>query len=71
MDIDKLKEMLVELEEQEHGVIFESAHTIGEIVGRKAQTADLILKLEEDRKVVESNGKPVETTARNPQTEKR
>lgn len=74
MDIDKLKEMLVDLEEKEHGVIFESAHALGEIVGRKAQTADLIRKLEEDRierKVVEIGGKPVETTARNPKPEKR
>lgn len=63
--------MLKELEEQEHGVIFESAHALGEIVGRKVQIADLIRKFAEDRKVVEIAGKPVETTARKPTTEKR
>ena len=71
MDIDKLKEMLKNLEEQEHGTIFEAAHSLGEIVGRKAQTADLIRKLEEDRKVVDIAGKSVETAAREPKPEKR
>ena len=38
--------------------------------GRGAVLA-LIRKLEEDRKVVVINGKPVETTARNPKPETR
>ena len=71
MDIDGLKEMLKNLEEQEHGTIFEAAHSLGEIVGRKAQTADLIRKLEEDRVTVDIAGKPVETAARKPNSEKR
>ena len=29
MDIDDLKEMLRNLEEQEHGTIFEAAHALG------------------------------------------
>ena len=66
MDIDDLKEMLRNLEEQEHGTIFEAAHALGEVIGRKAQTADLIRKLEEDRKVVEIAGKPVETASKDP-----
>ena len=38
--------------------------------GRGAVLA-LIRKLEEDRKVVEINGMPIETAARNPKPEKR
>ena len=71
MDIDNLKEMLKNLEEQEHSTIFEAAHALGEVIGRKAQTADLIRKLEEDRKVVEIAGTPVETAAKGNKTEKR
>ena len=69
--LDELKQLAKELEEQEHGTIFEAAHALGEIVGRKAQTADLIRKLEEDRKVVEIAGKPVETAAKGNKAEKR
>ena len=69
--LDELKQLAQELEEKEHGVIFEAAHALGEIVGRKAQTADLIRKLEEDRKVVEIAGTPVETAAKGNKAEKR
>ena len=71
MNIDDLKKQLQELDEKEHGTIFEAAHALGEIVGRKNQTADLIRKLEEDRKVVDIGGKSVETASRNPKPEKR
>ena len=69
--LDELKQLAQELEEKEHGVIFEAAHALGEIIGRKAQTLDLIRKLEEDRKVVEVAGKPVETASKDPKPEKR
>jgi hypothetical protein len=69
--IDELKAMIPGLEENEREAVFAGAHSIGEAVGRKLQTLDLIRKLEEDRKVVSISGKPVETTARNPKPEKR
>ena len=69
--LDELKQYLKELEEQEHGTIFEAGQALGEVVGRKNQISDLIRKLEEDRKVVDIGGKPVETTSKEPKPEKR
>lgn len=59
--ISMLREMLAGLEEKEHETIFEAAHALGEAVGRKRQTADIIRKLEEVRPTVDRGGVKAET----------
>lgn len=69
--LDILKEQLVNLLAAEKQTVFDGAVAMGEAHGRVLQVQDLIRKLEDDRKVVNIAGTPVETAARNPQSEKR